>query len=267
MCARHTSAFDGDNTCPNRDVNMEQTTADFRWVELSEESVALFDTSQFGLAADKWLEAFEQAQGFQGNDPRRAGSRSNLAIAHRIRGEFALAEQCYRQALENWQATQAWLIEMQLPVRARSSLFHLRMESKHREQYNQTAMQKYEKLLPAGAAGTRNNLAELCQITDRLGEAKRLYGEALDERVSSMGEKDVAVAIIRRNIASMTNGNGDEGSITHSAREPDDGSVFSAQATGKRWIVDRPAEFTDEGRRMAALLLTQVIDHSLLAKL
>ena len=240
---------------------MEETEADFRWTELNEGAAALLEAKQFELAADRWLEAFELSQAFQENDPRRASSRSNVAIGHRIRREYALAEQSYRQALLDWQGAQAWLKDMQLPVRARSSLFHLRMERKHRQQYDQVAVQKYQKLLSAGPAGTRNNLAELCQITDRLEEAQQLYGEALDERVSSMGEKDVGVAIIRRNMACVSNGKGQVDATTHSIHQPGEGSVFSAQAALKYWIVDKPAEYTDEGRLMAALLLTGVVDH------
>ena len=134
------------------------------------------------------------------------------------------------------------------------------MERKHQNQYDRNAIKNYEKLLPAGQAGTRSNLAELYQTTDRLAEAKRLYEEALEERVSSIDDQELGVAVIRKNIAFLARP--DERSVTQPDAGPIHNDIFSAQASRKRWLIDQPAEFTDEGRLMAALLLTQVIDHS-----
>ena len=232
---------------------------EFCWVELTEAAGTLVAAGRLGLAADNWRLAFDTAQAFQEDDPRRASSHSNLAVAHRIQGEFDLAEQCCRRAMAGWQAAAHWVRRMHPPPRARSSLFHLRMERKHRQRFNQLAVQKFETLLPAGRAGTRNNLAELCQVANRLPQAQQLYSEALDERVRSIGDKDAGSAIIRRNISSLQSGSD---SAPPPARESTDGEPFSSLALRRRWLIDQPAEYTDEGRLMAALLLTYVIDHA-----
>ena len=243
------------------EVNNENERAEFLWVDLNEKAIAQWAKGRFSMAVQKWEEAISVARQFDQNDPRLASSLSNVGIAHRHRGEFAQAEQYYQQALAGWKAASAWLNGMQLGVRARSSLFHLRMERKHQNQYDRNAIKNYQKLLLAGQAGTHNNLAELYQTTDRLAEAERLYKEALEERVSSIDDQELGVAVIRKNIAGLTRS--DKLSITQPDAGPTHNDVFSAQASRKRWLIDQPAEFTDEGRLMAALLLTQVIDHSM----
>ena len=244
------------------EFNNETERSEIQWVELSETAIAHWATGRVGAAAEKWERALGIAKQFDQNDPRVAGSLSNAGIAHRSRGEFAQAEQCYQQAVTGWKAASDWLNEMELGARARSSLFHLRMERKHQKQYDLNAIKSYEKLLPAGLAGTHNNLAELYQITNRLAESEWLYREALEERVNSMNDQELGVAIIQKNIAGLVHL--DERSVTQPDPRQTQNDVFSAQASRKRWIIDQPAQFTDEGRLMAALLLTQVIDHSVL---
>lgn len=262
-CAKRISAFDSLVTGrPNVKANIENDRIEFLWVELNEAADIQLEAGRFVVAAEKWQQAFRIAQQFDGNDPRLASSLNNVAISHRIRGDLAGAEQYYQHAMVSWQAAAAWVDEMHLAARARSSLFHLRMERKHQEQYDRIAVRKYKKLLPAGHAGTLNNLAELCQITNRLEEAAKFYEQALQERVSSMGGEEPGVAVIRNNIASLSNTDGHPAdSVTPISQRPVDSRGFSLQATRRRWIVDHPAEFTDEGRLMAALLLAQVNDH------
>ena len=241
------------------EINNETGHSELIWMELNETAMAQWAMGRFGAAAEKWDEALCIARQFKQDDPRLASSLSNAGIAHRSRGEFTEAEQYYHQALAGWKAASAWLNEMQLGGRALSSLFHLRMERKHQKQYDRNAIKHYEKLLPAGQAGTRNNLAELYQTTKRLAEAQQLYQEALVERTNSIDDQEIGVAVIRKNIAGLARP--DERSVA----QKDSGAIndiFSAQASRRRWIIDQPAEFTDEGRLMAALLLTHVVDHS-----
>ncbi|MFQ6022654.1 MAG: tetratricopeptide repeat protein [Acidiferrobacterales bacterium] len=236
--------------------------AEFLWVELSETGAAEFDRGRFAEAVQQWQNAYDIAQDFDDGDPRLASSLNNLAVAYRINAELAAAEQSYRHSLDAWQAASHWVDRMRLEARARSSLFHLRMERKHREQYDRIALKKYEKLLPAGQAATHNNLAELFHITDRLQDAERLYRQALQERVSAMGANEPGAALIRNNIASLADVGAQPAElITSPSHQLTTIGPFSTQAIRQRWIVDRPAEFTDEGRIMAALLLAQVIDH------
>ena len=83
------------------------------------------------------------------------------------------------------------------------------------------------------------------------------------ERMVAMGEYDSGVAIIRKNIGSLSGMDliqPHHTSIPY--EEPIKISLFSSQATQQGWIVDKPAEFTDEGRLMATILLTCLVNHS-----
>ena len=242
------------------EFNNKTERSEIQWVELSEAAMAHWAMGQFEAAAEKWEQALGIAKQFDLNDPRRASSLSNVGIAHRSRGEFSQAEQVYQQALTGWKAASNWLNKIQVGARARSSLFHLRMERKHHKQFTTNVIRGHEKLLPAGRAGTHNNLAELYQITNRLAESERLYREALEERVNSIDDQELGVAIIQKNIEGLVHI--DERSVTQPNPKQTHHDVFSAQATRKRWVIDQPPQFTGEGRLMAALLLTHVIDHS-----
>jgi tetratricopeptide (TPR) repeat protein len=246
----------------------ENGTADseFLWVQITEQAVVGFDSGRLSAAAEKWQKAHGVAQDFDRGDPRLASSLNNLAIAFRINNEFEEAARYYRSALEYWDSAVHWIDRMQLEQRARSSLFHLRMERKHRKKYDHIARRKYHKLLPAGHAGTLNNLAELFHSTNRLQDAKRLYQQALRKRMDSMDEQDSGVATIKANLASLSNTfTKPPDTMLGSTHKSKEMSGFISRAERNGWIVDKPAEFTDQGRFMAAIFLSHLIDHTRLS--
>ncbi len=75
--------------------------------------------------------------GFEATDPRQATSTANAAFAARLRGSEKLAERRYVEARELWKAVPSRLPALQIKPRAKSSLFHLRMEVRHWETYRQ----------------------------------------------------------------------------------------------------------------------------------
>jgi tetratricopeptide (TPR) repeat protein len=214
-------------------------------------------------AAHRCQEAYDVVKEFGRDDPRVASSLNNVGIALRVKMEFDEAEQYYRDALEAWKASSGWVDKMRLAQRARSSLFHLRLEQKHREQYNRIALEKYRKLLWGGSSATVNNLAELFHQTGKVQDAKRLYDQALEKRLISMGPDEAGVAVIRENMSSLRDPEvkQEESDSTYwhalAGNDP-----FSSQAVQQGWIVDNPPEFTDEGRLMAAILLAGLLDRS-----
>ena len=210
-----------------------------------------------------WQNAHRVARGFDDCDPRLVGSLNNLAIALRINKDFEQAAQCYRNALENWESASHWVDRMRLTQRARSSLFHLRLERKHRKKYDNMTRRNYQKLLSAGHAGTLNNLAELFHSTGRFKEAEQLYHQALRRRIGSMDQQEYGVAIINSNLAGLSDkynkSPGISFSVAHTSKEI---AGFISRAVQRGWIVDKPSEFTDEGRLMAAIYMTHLIDHT-----
>jgi tetratricopeptide (TPR) repeat protein len=256
-CARPTLVFDTLLEMYEKD----RANPEFLWVHITEAAILEFDGGRFSVAAEKWQTAYQIAQGFDGCDPRLAASLNNLAIAFRIEKDFEQAARCCRNALENWESAGDWVDGMRLTQRARSSLFHLRLERKHRKKYDGIARRKYQKLLSAGQAGTLNNLAELFHSTNPQ-DAKQHYTQALQLRRSSMGAQDHGVAVIRENIVCLLDAAAPQSDKTYnSALQSNAPASFLSQAEHHRWVVDRPAEFSDEGRLMAAILLTHILDH------
>ena len=233
------------------------------WVQLSETADSEFDGGRYTAAAQQWQNAHGIAQNFDERDPRIASSLNNLAIAFRINGNFEEAEEHYRLAIEGWEAAAQWVDEMHLQGRARSTVIHFLREQKYREQYNRLALREYQKIYPAGYAGTLNNLAELFHATNRLKDADIFYHQALQKRINSMGDNESGVATIRNNIASISDMERqypDPPFIP--SREHGNTTAFLSRAAEHRWIVDKPPEFTDTGRLMAAILLTHLLEHS-----
>ena len=125
------------------------------------------------------------------------------------------------------------------------------------------ARRNYKKLLSAGLAGTLNNLAELFQSSKRFKEAQRYYRQALRKRTDSMDEQESGVAIINTNLASLSDTfNKPPGTTLRAPHESKEISGFISRAEQQGWVVDKPSEFTDEGRLMAAIFLTHLVDHT-----
>jgi len=240
----------------------EPADPELLWAQLSEAAASNFNGGRFAAAAEGWKNAHAVAQDFDEYDPRLAAGLNNLAITFRIKQNFEETEKFYRRAMDGWEAASQWVDGMRLEQRARSSLFHLRLERKHREQYDRVARKKYQKLLLAGRAGILNNLAELFHSTNRFKEAEQFYHQAFQQRISSMGDQERGATVIRKNIACLSDAAAPQPDATdNSHRQSSAAALFMSQAERHRWIVDRPAEFTDEGRLMAAILLTHLLDH------
>lgn len=69
------------------------------------------------------------------SDPRYATSLANAAMAARLSGREARARRLYARARRLWQDVPAQVATLEPSRMGRSSLFHLRMEMRHRETY------------------------------------------------------------------------------------------------------------------------------------
>jgi hypothetical protein len=102
------------------------TEADAAWEELQRRAAG----APRHLRRRWRLEALYIARqpGFgRAGDPRRATSLAHRALA----AEAADLDEALGEALAAWDASLGWAEGMALPPRARSSLFHLRLEAKH----------------------------------------------------------------------------------------------------------------------------------------
>ena len=133
---------------------------EIRWETLAEQAAAHAVAGRLDEAMPLWAEALYLARmSFAANDPRLATSIANHAHALRLGGDAALASKLFREALAVWDASQPWIAGLRIERRARSSLYHLRMEAKHWKTYEAMA----RKRLAAFAAEGRAAIAALAE--------------------------------------------------------------------------------------------------------
>ncbi|MCP4319499.1 MAG: tetratricopeptide repeat-containing protein [Hyphomicrobiales bacterium] len=135
MSAQHISACDADT-----ELAMARKAgwrpADLNWERLQEQGNAHLLTGNRSGATRcfrraGWIALWR----FGISDPRRATTLANLALTDRLAGHEASARRRYAKARKLWDKIDTWIDGMQAARRARSSLFHLRMEARHWETY------------------------------------------------------------------------------------------------------------------------------------
>ncbi len=142
MCAAPISAADA------------WTSADTDWERLQVEAAEAFAANDPVRAAASLGVALRTARAnFEADDPRLATSLANYATALRQRGEPVPAN-LWKEALGIWDEGSAWLARQRLAPRARSSIFHLRLETKHAGVYDARLRRRAAALLGEGRAAT-----------------------------------------------------------------------------------------------------------------
>ena len=110
--------------------------ADLDWERLQERANELLRSGDGAGAVRCFRRAARIARWrFAKSDPRRAASLANLALADRLSGREARARRRYAKARRLWQGVDSWISQIEPSRRARSSLFHLRMEARHWDTY------------------------------------------------------------------------------------------------------------------------------------
>lgn len=112
--------------------------ADILWEGLMEGANAAWLAGDVALAARLFRRAFWVSKlAFARNDLRHATVQANLGMIARCQGRSARATAHFKRAGQLWDAHAAAAIDtMAIAPRARSSLFHLRMEARHRNTYH-----------------------------------------------------------------------------------------------------------------------------------
>lgn len=109
---------------------------DLAWERLQERANAAFREGDCVKASRLWRRAVWLARWrLTRDDPRYATSLANAGTAALLSGNAALARRRYARAFGLWGAAPDWVDAMTVSRRARSSLFHLRMESQHWDSY------------------------------------------------------------------------------------------------------------------------------------
>lgn len=128
-------------------LNAGWSEADLAWEEASEraaEAAAHRDYQRAKEAAGQALQIARDA--FEPIDPRLGTSLANyglcLSLSHHGEDNAFL----FREALDVWRRTTPWIARMAAPRVARSSLFHMRMEARHRDTYKARWQERWQEI-------------------------------------------------------------------------------------------------------------------------
>ena len=179
-------------------------SAEQRWEARVRDGLAAFQAGRVEEAYAAWRSAAAIARAFDADDPRRAASRTHLALCHAASGEATKARRAFRRALQAWESAETWVAHMSVGQRARSSGFHLRLEQKHRPSYDALARAECTRLLGAGRAAALAGAAHLAR--DPTAELK----EAQERRAAGLSWRDADQAAIWRALAALRQEAGDE---------------------------------------------------------
>ena len=229
-------------------------SADRRWEVRVSEGLAAFRAGRIEEAYVAWRSATAIGRAFAADDPRRAASRTHLALCHAARGDDAPAQRAFRRSLRAWDAAEAWVARMALPQRARSSGFHLRLEAKHRRSYDALARLEFAKLLGAGRGAALAAAAHLARNpVSALEEAQAL-------RLTGLGWRDADQAPICRALAALRASEGDE-TAARDARQRAEAIERDPVSFGPGRLAAVPEDETmsDLRRLEAAVYLTPVV--------
>jgi hypothetical protein len=139
----------------------EQDAAWERAVEQFAAAVAGGDYSRAAMLADAALMIAQRS--FDDGDPRRAAALANQAMCVG-RHDPAKALAMLRQATAAWRNIAGWMEGMRISPAARSSIFHMRMEQKHRKDYS--AAQRARWVAAAKEAEVRLTSVDLATAWD-----------------------------------------------------------------------------------------------------
>jgi hypothetical protein len=128
---------------------------------------------------------------FAADDPRLATSLANQGAALVASGRPELSGLSIRDARRIWQQSDSWTARMSVPRAARSSLFHMRLEQRHRAAYEERWRVKWAELAREGRelvgdAGSLN-LVSGAEAEWRLTRWRRERPHVLDDTRKLIG--------------------------------------------------------------------------------
>ena len=228
--------------------------AEQRWEARVRDGLAAFQAGRVDKAYAAWRSAAAIARAFDADDPRRAASRTHLALCHAATGNDAGARRAFRRALRAWAASDAWIARMALPQRARSSGFHLRLEQKNPGGYDAVARAGYARLLGAGRAAALAGGAYLAR------DPAAVLEQAQALRSDGLGRRDLDQAPICRALAELAEAEGDDTAALEARRRVEeierDPVRFGPERLGSLAEDQVPADLR---RLEAAVYLTPVV--------
>jgi len=128
--------------------------ADLAWEAVAQRTVEAVAQKDYTRAKDEagWALQLARAE-FELIDPRLGTSLANYGLCLGLADDSAGTAPLVREALAVWRAAGPWIARMDAPRAARSSLFHMRMELRHRDTYRARWLERWQEM--AGEARLR----------------------------------------------------------------------------------------------------------------
>jgi hypothetical protein len=121
--------------------------ADLAWEAAAERAADAVARRDHARARDAAGQALQIARAeFEPIDPRLGTSLANYGMCLHLSGDSAGVAHLYREALEVWRGADPWIARMDAPRVARSSLFHMRMEARHRDTYRARWQERWREI-------------------------------------------------------------------------------------------------------------------------
>jgi hypothetical protein len=110
--------------------------ADLAWEAAAERAAEAVAAKDLALAKEEAGKALRLARAsFEPIDPRLGTSFANFGVCLALAGDNSGTDRLFADALDVWRRADPWIARMDAPRIARSSLFHMRMEMRHRDTY------------------------------------------------------------------------------------------------------------------------------------
>ena len=256
MCERPTSV-DETRLSAAADGDELATGDELAWEALSHEAMLAHQNGRCNDAIILWRRAASLTQHFAADDPRRAATLSNLATADALSDQLERAEEGFRAAGRAWEAARSWTMNMAVTGTARSSLFHHRLEMKHRDQYKSHLRSRFCQSIDAGDAASAFNHGVVLTCLDHEEGGRQRIATAIELRRRAVGAADPGHVIMTRTLAAL-DGTGETAGpqLEHGESTARPGTPDALQ----RWAQARPPQLNDERRLISAVCLTAILN-------
>jgi tetratricopeptide (TPR) repeat protein len=233
--------------------------ADLEWEALGREALEAYIGGRIDEAVMLWRRAEDIAAAFAADDPRRAAGLNNLALAATLAEDFTAAESLFAAAAEAWQATRGWVETMGVQSVARSSLYHHRLELKYRDRFREHIRTRYRGWTDGAEAITAFNSGVLALCLDRDEAGRDLIERAAVLRQKAFGAANPELAVMLATLAGLSEAGGEAEQAEAFAERGRRASEDPTRNALERWAEDRPGEFNDARRLLAAVCLSALI--------
>lgn len=160
--------------------------ADLAWETTAERTAEAVASEDHTKAKGSAGEALQLARAnFASNDPRLGTSLANYGMCLSLSGRSEDSMFLFREGLDVWRQAPGWIAHMEAPRMARSSLFHMRMEARHRSTYRARWQDRWREI---AAEATARSEALIASPDVRVATAADAFARWRRERPAMLND-------------------------------------------------------------------------------